>query len=217
MININDKNINEILKEKESIEKYNALISILYAVFIKINDLEDSIETKVHFFEAITLFLRLNSRSLFNDDEISIKLKKRYEVNKLPADAKDTALKVELLEDEDEDEANTMKYALDNFISIKKELYLYAKKLYCKQCNFDDFNVYMSSLIEKSIQALDSYKGSANLTNTKLYSLYFFCEWMSITGIFKNDDSSEFFDEEEWKHKFMITTMEIPKPNLKIN
>lgn len=205
MININDKNINEILKEKESIEKYNALMSILYTVFIKINALEDSLETKVHFLEAITLFLRLNSRSLFKDDEISIKLKKRYEVKKFPADAKDTALDVVLLEDEDKDEAD--KYVLDNFFSIKKELYLYAKKLYFEQCNFDDFDVYISSLIEKSIQALDSYKGSANLTNAKLYNLYILCKWISITGIFKNNDSAEFFDEEEWKHTFMITTI----------
>lgn len=82
MIKINNKNINDILKSKDSIEKYYDLSALLYGIFIRINHLENSLETKVHFAEAMTLFLRLNSHSLFNDDEISDTLLNRYRVKK---------------------------------------------------------------------------------------------------------------------------------------
>lgn len=212
MIKINDKNINDILKSKDSIEKYYDLMTLLYRVFIKINLLEDSLETMVNFIEAITLFLRLNSRSLFNDDEVSDLLITRYISNKALAND-GNALKVEVLEDEERD--NIRKYISKNYHSMKKELYLYAKELYCGECCFDDFDVYMSNLIKKGIQALDSYEGNEPLTNSKLFGLYFYCKNMSITGVFRSSELSIFFDEEDCKKQMIGRTMEIPKPKSK--
>lgn len=193
MIKINDRNINDIFKDDDIIEKYRALISFLYGVFIQINNLEDSLETKVHFTEAVTLFLRLNSHSLFNDDELSDSLKNRYSSNKALVSYEDMALELEPIEDTGINEF--AEYLSYNYTSIKKELYLYAKKLYCEKCSYDDFYVYMSNLIKKSIQALVSYEGKTILTNTILLGLYLLCKNMSITGVFKSSDISTFFDE----------------------
>lgn len=193
MIKINDRNINDIFKDDDIIEKYRALISFLYGVFIQINNLEDSLETKVHFTEAVTLFLRLNSHSLFNDDELSDSLKNRYSSNKALVIYEDMALELEPIEDTGINEF--AEYLSYNYTSIKKELYLYAKKLYCEKCSYDDFYVYMSNLIKKSIQALVSYEGKTILTNTILLGLYLLCKNMSITGVFKSSDISTFFDE----------------------
>lgn len=193
MIKINDRNINDIFKDDDIIEKYRALISFLYGVFIQINNLEDSLETKVHFTEAVTLFLRLNSHSLFNDDELSDSLKNRYSSNKALVSYEDMALELEPIEDTGINEF--AEYLSYNYTPIKKELYLYAKKLYCEKCSYDDFYVYMSNLIKKSIQALVSYEGKTILTNTILLGLYLLCKNMSITGVFKSSDISTFFDE----------------------
>lgn len=193
MIKINNRNINDIFKDEDIIEQYHVLMFLLYGTFIRINNLEDSLETKVNFTEAITLFLRLNSRSLFNDDELSDSLKKRYASNKALDSYEDMALELEPIKDTGIDEF--WEYLSYNYTSIKKELYLYAKKLYCEKCSYDDFYVYMSNLINKSVQALDSYEGSTNLTNTILMGLYVLCKNMSITGAFKSNGVSTFFDE----------------------
>ena len=53
MIKINDRNINDIFKNVDNIEKHSQVLSVLYAVFLKINDIEKSIESMVRFLEAL--------------------------------------------------------------------------------------------------------------------------------------------------------------------
>ena len=196
MIKINNKNINDILKEKDSIEKYCKLMDVLYVPFVIRNDLEDSLVTKTHFIEAMTLFLRMNSSSLFDDTKPSDKLIERYKKNMDVVQGNISRL--EFLEDDGEHE----EYIKKHFISIQKELYLYARVLYCDECRVDDFNRYLENLIVKGVQALDSYQGKNILTNSKLFALYSCCCVMSITNVLKNDTVFEFFNEDNSKYVF---------------
>ena len=83
MIKINDRNNNDIFKNVDNIEKHSQVLSVLYAVFLKINDIEKSIESMVRFLEALTLFLRLNSSSLLSREQIPTELINRYLAGKL--------------------------------------------------------------------------------------------------------------------------------------
>ena len=80
MIKINDRNINDIFKDVDNIEKHMQVLPVLYAVFLKINDIEKSIESMVRFLEALTLFLRLNSSSLLSREQIPTELPHRENV-----------------------------------------------------------------------------------------------------------------------------------------
>ncbi len=203
MIKINDRNINDIFKDEDIIEKYNDIMSILYASFIKINDIEKTVESMVRFMEALTLFLRLNSSSLLSREQIPMELIIRYSTDKSLSN--EGMLGVEILADDSSYE----QYITQNAFYIKKELYYYAECIYEVERPINPFVEYMQRLISSALQALNSYKGDTLLSNEILLALYYLCEEISITGVFKNNDDANFFAEEESKWVFMKPTNEI--------
>lgn len=203
MIKINNRNINDIFKDEDIIEKYSDVLSVLYAVFLKINDIEKSIESMVRFVEALTLFLRLNSSSLLSREQIPIELIIRYLAGKSLSNGE--ALKIyELVDDSDYEE-----YFKRNVFYIKKELYYYAECIYNAEKPIDYFGEYIEHLINCQLQALNSYKGDTPLTNEILLTLYYASEELSITNVFKYNGDSKFFSEEESKWLFLNPTKEI--------
>ncbi|MBQ8649410.1 MAG: hypothetical protein IJ470_05010 [Clostridia bacterium] len=203
MIKINDRNINDVFKDEDIIEKYSDVLSVLYAVFLKINDIEKSIESMVRFVEALTLFLRLNSSSLLSREQIPIELIIRYLAGKSLSNGE--ALKIyELVDDSDYEE-----YFKRNVFYIKKELYYYAECIYNAEKPIDYFGEYIEHLINCQLQALNSYKGDTPLTNEILLTLYYASEELSITNVFKYNGDSKFFSEEESKWLFLNPTKEI--------
>ena len=203
MIKINDRNINDIFKDVDNIEKHIQVLSVLYAVFLKINDIEKSIESMVRFLEALTLFLRLNSSSLLSREQIPTELINRFLAGKLFTYSE--TLKIYELEGDSDYE----EYFERNAFYIKKELYYYAECIYEVERPVNPFFEYMERLIYCQLQALNSYKGDTALTNEILLTLYYICEELSITNVFKYNEDSEFFSEEESKWVFLHPTKEI--------
>ena len=203
MIKINDRNINDVFKDEDIIEKYSDVLSVLYAVFLKINDIEKSIESMVRFVEALTLFLRLNSSSLLSREQIPIELIIRYLAGKSLSNGE--ALKIyELVDDSDYEE-----YFKRNVFYIKKELYYYAECIYNAEKPIDYFGEYIEHLINCQLQALNSYKGDTPLTNEILLTLYYASEELSITNVFKYNGDSKIFSEEDSKWLVLNPTKEI--------
>ena len=203
MIKINDRNINDIFKDVDNIEKHMQVLPVSYAVFLKINDIEKSIESMVRFSEALTLFLRLNSSSRLSREQIPTELINRYLACKLLTNSE--TLKIYELEGDSDYE----EYFKRNAFYIKKELYYYAECIYNAEKPINYFGEYIEHLINCQLQALNSYKGDTALTNEILLTLYYICEELSITNVFKYNGDSEFFLEEESKWLFLNPTKEI--------
>ena len=203
MIKINDRNINDIFKDVDNIEKHIQVLSVLYAVFLKINDIEKSIESMVRFLEALTLFLRLNSSSLLSREQIPTELINRFLAGKLFTYSE--TLKIYELEGDSDYE----EYFKRNAFYIKKELYYYSECIYNAEKPINYFGEYIEHLINCQLQALNSYKGDTPLTNEILLTLYYASEELSITNVFKYNGDSEFFLEEESKWLFLNPTKEI--------
>ena len=59
---INDRNVEDILKDPDIIDKFCKVVNVLYDTFIRVSKIEPSEESETHFLEALAIYIGTNSK-----------------------------------------------------------------------------------------------------------------------------------------------------------
>lgn len=194
MFKLNGRNVEDILKDSDNIEKFADIYNTLYHSFIAIAEMKHSVETFVHFTEALALYLSINSdfvknySSTLKDDKELIdrfNIKKSYTTgcHAIDCDTK-TVDSTALLE----------KYGS----CMKTELEVFGMSLFFTSGS--PFNKYVRCILPRTmLQSLATFNGNTPYSMSLILTLYYFCEMYSLTNILSDEQRNQLFSEENLK------------------
>lgn len=198
MIKINDKNINDILKAKDAVERFDGILGLLYLVFIDAAKIEYSAKSFVHFVEAFSIFLSLNcGREKMKEVDVS-KLLERGMARMPVSDESTLAVSIRFDDDSAVDvlEKHTEKILL--------ELFSYPDPECFSETISNGYSIYLSSFILSDLKYLDYYEDKIPCTFEIIMGLYNFCKSASFTNNLKGKKARKFFSYENvksWVHE----------------
>ena len=198
MIKINDRSINDILKKKDAVERFENILGLLYLTFIDAAKIEYSAKSFVHFVEAFSIFLSFNcERKKMKEMDIS-KLLERAMAHMPVSDESTLAVSIQF------DDDSAIDYLENHTEKILLELFLYPNPECFSETNSNVFSAYLSSFILSDLMCLDYYEDKIPCTFEIIMGLYNFCESASSTNNLKGKKARKFFSYENvksWVHE----------------
>lgn len=194
MFTINDRNVEDILKENDIIEKFREVHYLLYEFFRESFGYEKgNMRRWLHFSEALTLYIVINSNyrsTVLCDITKSLHLFRRHEVHKHDL----TNGKVHYVI---RDAVDTEKEILSEYHDILlNELKMYGK-VFKKgiPCGFVYKTYWYDTLVATMLHALQSFNGNIKYElNTIAYLYNFCCEYSPLYDIPISQQKELFLD-----------------------
>ena len=172
MFTINNKNVEDILKEHDIIEKFQDLQNALYQLFYTTLRIEKNMETWLHFNEALTLYLVINSdfrstnvRDIMRNAPIFLK----YETDKRFLSLGEFNYSI-----------HEASYIKEEFIKEHEDVLLRELDIYGKSFNelnsINPYNAYNYFTLDGTmLHALESFNGKVKFELSTMLTLFAFC------------------------------------------